>query len=159
MIAFPPCTYITAAGACRMYPSKGIVDQERLSKALEAKAFFMCFYNADCEKIAIENPRPLKIVEMPEESQRIQPWEYAKNKEEYFTKLTYLWLKGLPQLVPIRTEKPTGTIPFVNAGSKTSTGQTRKNVGIKHSAIERSKTFPGIAKAMAEQWAGECKDG
>lgn len=154
IIAFPPCTYLTAAGACRMYPTKGNIDPERFAKAMEAKDFFMAFYTADCDKIAIENPRPLRVVDLPVESQRIQPYEYAEDSSEYFTKMTYLWLKGLPQLTPIRVKKPEGTRPFVNAGTKRATGEPRKMVGCRHSALERSKTFKGVARAMALQWAG-----
>ena len=147
IIAFPPCTYLTGAGACRMYPTKGNIDLARLDKAYEAKAFFMAFYNANCEKICIENPRPLKIVDLPIESQRIQPFEYGHP----YTKLTYLWLKGLPNLSPtnIITEN---VMPFVNAGSKKADGTKRNKAGSKYSAIERSKTFKGIAEAMASQW-------
>ena len=56
IIAFPPCTYMSNAGACRMFPQKGQIDPERYAKAMKAKEFFMAFYNADCERIAIENP-------------------------------------------------------------------------------------------------------
>lgn len=59
IIAFPPCTYMTNAGACRMFPKKGQIDEARFAKAMEAKEFFSAFYNADCERIAIENPVPL----------------------------------------------------------------------------------------------------
>lgn len=149
ILAFPPCTYMTNAGACRMYPKKGIVDEERLKKGMAAKEFFMSIYNCDCPRIAIENPRPLKIIGLPVETQRIQPYEFG----EPYTKLTYLWLKGLPKLKP--TKIITENIkPFVNAGSFSSNGQRRKKTGVKYSSIERSKTFPGIAKAMAEQWGG-----
>lgn len=94
IIAFPPCTYMTAASACRMYPTKGNIDMERYAKSQEAKKFFMAMYNADCDRIAVENPKPLSVVGLPEESQKIQPWEFALDESEYFTKLTYLWLRG-----------------------------------------------------------------
>ena len=149
IIAFPPCTYMTNAGACRMYPKKGIINEERLALALEAKAFFLSILNADCPKIAIENPRPLKIVGLPKETQRIQPWMFG----EAYTKMTYLWLKGLPPL-QATTIVTDNVQPFVNAGSKDAKGNYRKKRGCKHSAVERSKTFKGVAKAMAEQWAG-----
>lgn len=158
IIAFPPCTFMTAASACRMYPKKGVLDPERYEKAQKAKIFFYAFLNADCDKIAIENPKPLKVVGLPPESQRIQPWQFARDIRDFFTKLTYLWLKGLPTLAPIRTEKPEGTLPFVNAGSKKANGESRDMTGRASSAIERSKTFPGIARAMAEQWAGLTED-
>ncbi len=150
IIAFPPCTYMSNAGACRMYPTKGNIDNERLKKAVEAKQFFMEFLNANCDKVCVENPRPLKIVELPKETQRIQPYQFGHP----FTKMTYLWLKGLPELK--ETEVIIDNIkPFVNAGSKSSNGEKRKKLGCKFSAKDRSKTFPGIAKAMAEQWGKE----
>lgn len=152
IIAHPPCTYLTAAGACRMYPTKGNIDVDRLSKALNACMFFYKILFADCDKICIENPRPLKVIPLIEESQKIQPWQFALNEDEFYTKLTYLWLKGLPELKPLRYEKPTTTMPFVNAGCKKSNGEYRKKQGCKFSAKDRSKTFPGIAKAMAKQW-------
>ena len=72
IIAFPPCTYMTNAGAVRMRVG-GVLQAERYAKAMEAKAFFMQFLNADCPRIAIENPTPMKIVGLPEYSQAIQP--------------------------------------------------------------------------------------
>lgn len=146
ILAFPPCTYMTNASACRMYPTKGVVSQERLELGLQAKEFFNLFYNANCDKICIENPRPLKIIGLPKESQRIQPYEYGHP----YSKLTYLWLKGLPNLIPTKIIET--YTPFVNAGSFTSNGSRRNKTGITYSALERSKTFEGIAKAMAEQW-------
>lgn len=95
IIAFPPCTYMSNAGACRMFPQKGQIDKERFAKAMDAKKFFMAFYNADCERIAIENPVPLSVVGLPEKSQVIQPYEFGHP----YTKKTYLWLRGgLPHL-------------------------------------------------------------
>lgn len=150
IIAFPPCTYMTNASACRMYPKKGVIDLERYEKGMKAKEFFMRFLNADCDRIAIENPRPLKVIELPKENQRIQPYMFG----DAFTKMTYLWLKNLPELTETNNVKDIA-VPFVNAGSKTSNGERRKKQGVKFSAKDRSKTFEGIAKAMAEQWT--CK--
>lgn len=111
LIAHPPCTFMSNAGACRMYPRKGQIDEARLAKAMEAKEFFMRFYNADCDRIAIENPMPMKVVGLPKESQRIQPYEYG----EPWSKKTYLWLKGLPLLVP--TDILSQWKPFVPSGT------------------------------------------
>lgn len=86
IIAHPPCTYLSNAGACRMYPKAGEIDPERYKKAMAAKEFFMSFYNADCEKICIENPIPLKVVELPPKTQSIQPYEYG---HPYTKKHTY----------------------------------------------------------------------
>ena len=147
IIAFPPCTYMTTASACRMYPQKGIIDKERYKKMIDAREFFMAIYNSDCEKIAIENPTPLKICNLPKCTQVIQPYMFG----EPYSKRTCLWLKGLPMLRPTKIlDKYTS---FVNAGSKDSKGNKRKNIGVAFSAIERSKTFLGIAKAMADQWS------
>lgn len=66
IIAFPPCTYLSNAGACRLYPTKGQVNVTRLLQGFDAKAFFMMFYTADCPKIAIENPVSSKIFHMPQ---------------------------------------------------------------------------------------------
>lgn len=155
IIAFPPCTYMTNASACRMYPTKGNINYERLFNGLKAADFFNKIFSADCDKIAIENPRPLKIIPIPKETQRIQPYEYAVDEKEFFTKLTYLWLKGLDKLTPIRTEKPIDTVPYVNAGCKDDNGNPRKKQGCKFNQKDRSKTFQGIAKAMASQWSGK----
>lgn len=73
LIAFPPCTYMSNAGACRMFPQKGQLNEERFAKAMQAKQFFMAFYNANCDKISIENPVPMKIIGLPPRSQIIQP--------------------------------------------------------------------------------------
>ena len=153
IIAFPPCTYMSNAGACRMFPKKGQIDKERFAKAMEAKAFFMAFYNADCPRIAIENPVPLSVVGLPEKTQVIQPYEYGHK----FTKKTYLWLKGLPKLTPTNIVEPLG--PYVCGNSEIWKKQAEKGVvyGKEKSAKHRSKTLPGIAKAMAEQWAGEVR--
>jgi hypothetical protein len=77
MIAHPPCTYMSNAGACRMYPTKGVIDPARLELALEAKEFFMQLLNADIPKICVENPKPLNVVGLPKESQIIQPYMFG----------------------------------------------------------------------------------
>lgn len=149
LIAHPPCTYMSNAGACRMYPTKGVVNAERFEKALLAKSFFMKFYNADCPRICIENPMPMKIVGLPQETQRIQPYQFG----EPWSKKTYLWIKGLPELKP--TNIITDFKPFIPSGTGRKLGGD--SYGAKNCAHEskaRSKTFPGIAQAMAEQWGG-----
>ena len=112
LIAHPPCTYLTNASAVRMRV-KGEIVPERYEKAMEAKEFFMQFYNANCDKICVENPTPLKLVNLPPYTQAIQPWQFGHP----YTKRTCLWLKGLPPLVP--TEIITdGITPYVNGGIK-----------------------------------------
>lgn len=108
----------------------------------------MRFFNADCDKIAIENPIPSKIFALPQYTQIIQPHEHGHP----FTKKTCLWLKGLPEIVPTDMVKPIG--PYVCGNSEIWKKQAQKGVvyGREKSAVHRSKTFPGIAKAMADQW-------
>ena len=146
IIAFPPCTYMTNAGAVRMRVG-GDIQPERLERAMQAKELFLKFYNADCPRIAIENPVPMKIVDLPPYSQLIQPYQFGHE----YSKKTCLWLKGLPPL--FSTEVVWDHLPYVGAGSKDSHGNPRKFVGRKErDSKNRSKTFTGIAQAMAEQW-------
>lgn len=148
IIAFPPCTYLTNAGARHLWKNHEL-NQERYEKGLEAKEFFMMFYNADCERIAIENPTASRIYELPEKSQVIQPYMFGHP----FTKRTQLWLKGLPPLLPTDLVEPERT--WCPSGSYSGKhGEKHRGVFTKDRAKNRSKTFPGIAKAMAEQWAG-----
>lgn len=152
IIAHPPCTYLTNAGAVRMRV-KGEIQPERYAKAMEAKSFFMQFYNADCPRIAVENPTPMKIVGLPPYTQAIQPYQFG----HHYSKRTCLWLKGLPKLVP--TEIIDRHEPYVNGGFKDAHGNYLKFQGRKErDQLTRSKTFPGIAKAMAEQWAGRLEE-
>lgn len=149
IIAFPPCTYLTNAGAVRMRV-KGKLVKERYQKAMNAKAFFMQIMNADCEKIAIENPTPMKIVGLPPYTQAIQPYEYGCP----YSKRTCLWMKGLTRLEP--TEILQNHEPYVNGGCKDAHGNYRRFQGRKERDPKtRAKTFPGIAKAMAEQWGAD----
>ncbi len=151
LIAHPPCTYMSNAGAVRLFPKKGLMDVERYKKGLDAKTFFMHFINADCDRICVENPIPSSIFELPKYTQIIQPYEYGHP----YSKKTCLWIKGLPLLEP--TEIVTDNIvSWVSGGSKDNNGNPRKQSGTKfRDSKTRSKTFPGIAKAMAEQWGGK----
>lgn len=146
LIAFPPCTYLTNAGARHLWKNHEL-NQERYEKGLEAKAFFMMFYNADCERIAIENPTPSKIFELPEKTQVIQPWQFGHP----FTKRTQLWLKNLPLLQPTEIVEPERTWCPSGSYSKRH-GEKHRGMFTTDRAKNRSKTFPGIAKAMVEQW-------
>lgn len=154
LIAFPPCTYLSNAGACRLYPKRGQLNMERYEKGLAAKEFFLRFLNADCPRICVENPVSSKVFEMPEHSQEIQPHEYNDDGTHPFTKKTRLWLRGVPLLVPTTPNCiPVG--PYCPSG--TGRKQTDKYGAAKRGedAKNRAKTFPGIAKAMATQWTIE----
>lgn len=148
IIAFPPCTYLSNAGARHLWKNHEL-NQERHKKGLQAKEFFMAIYNADCERIAIENPTPSKIYELPEKSQVIQPYQFGHP----YTKRTQLWLKGLPLLKPIEIVEPIAT--WCPSGSYSHKhGEKHRGMFTTDRAKNRSKTFEGIAKAMAEQWGG-----
>lgn len=149
IIAHPPCTYLTNAGA-RWLHAGGTLNQKRYALGIEAREFFMAFYNADCPKIAVENPVPASVFNLPGYSQVIQPYEFGHP----YSKKTCLWLKGLEPLKP--TQVIEDHVPFISSGTYSKTHDPRyKGASRKGgSAKSRSKTFPGIAKAMAEQWGG-----
>lgn len=149
IIAHPPCTYLCAASAVRLYnKDHSIKDYDRYKKGLEATAFFIKLYYAPCDKIAIENPRPLKCWGLPISTQVIQPFMFG----EPWRKETHLWLKGLPPLMATEIVEPLGL--WVGSTS------ARRQPDIKQKYIlhsnrnpdRRSKSFEGIAKAMAYQW-------
>lgn len=151
IIAHPPCTYLSNAGACRLYPHKGELDKDRYINGLKGKEFFMAFWYYGyygCGSIVIENPIPSSIYELPEPTNRIQPYEFG----EPFSKKTYLWEFGVPHLTP--TEYVDDHRPYVSCGTSRNKGNAEK-AGVSRSGGAqrvRSHTFPGIAKAMAEQW-------
>lgn len=147
LIAHPPCTYLSNAGARWLYAG-GELNAERYRKGLEGKKFFMAMLNADCPRIAVENPIPSSIYDLPQYTQIIQPYQFG----EPWSKKTCLWLNGLEPLQP--TNIVEDYKPYCSSGSYSGThnskykGASRKG----GSAKSRSKTFHGIAKAMAEQW-------
>ena len=156
IIAHPPCTYLSKAGARHMYKvidGEPYINAKRYELMLQGKSFFMKMLNAACNYIAVENPTPLKICDLPHPSQVIQPYEYGHP----YSKRTLLWLKNLPPLQPTEvlteysTYLPSNTSMFANGhgGGK----------GIAHDPKDRSRTFSGIAKAMAEQWGKYVESG
>lgn len=148
LIAHPPCTFLSNAGACRLYPRKGELNQERYLQGLEAKEFFLKFLNADCDRIAVENPMPSNVFELPEKSQVIQPYQFG----DPYSKKTYLWLKGIDPLKP--TNVLTEHKPYVSCGTSANKGNKDK-AGVSRAGGDkkvRSTFFKGIADAMAEQW-------
>ena len=149
IIAFPPCTYLTVTGNrwfnVERYGEKAI---KRYKDRENAIYFFMAFANSDCEKIAIENPVGVMSSEWRKPDQIINPWQFGDS----FEKKTCLWLKGLPKLIPTN-------IVEIPPRKKFDSGKTMPawyaevwHLPKEERAKLRSKTFPGIAKAMAEQW-------
>ena len=130
MIAHPPCTYICNSGVRWLHSRPG-----RWELLNEAKIFFNLFLNSDIEKIAIENPIPHKYAELPKYTQIIQPWQFGHGE----TKKTCLWLKNLPLLAP--SDIVDGRFDRIHRMSPS-----------KHRSQDRSRTYQGIADAMADQW-------
>lgn len=157
IIAFPPCTHLAGSGA-RHFERKRNDGRQR-----EGIEFFGHFLEADCERVAIENPVgiisgeyiPKYFPDLAEKynlpkkpDQKIQPYEYGHP----YTKTTCLWLKNLPKLRPTKIIKRPAE-GWVNQ-SFTPDGRYGGFASNFNDSTTRSKTFPGIAKAMAEQWAG-----
>ena len=138
MIAHPPCTYLSNAGARFLYP-KGQLNKDRLKLGLEGKNFFMALHNANINKICVENPIPSKIFELPKYSQIIQPYEHGHPIQ----KRTCLWLKNLPKLQ---------TTNIVDIRQSTKIPGNWFNKGGKERQKNRARFFEGIASAMANQW-------
>lgn len=147
MIAHPPCTYLSRAGA-RWLHGGGKINQERYEQGLNGKDFFLKLMNAPIKQICLENPTPLKIYKLPKHTQAIQPFEFG----EPYSKRTLLWMKNLPPLKPTKIIKDYKPFLPSNTGGK-KLGQ-KYSFGIARNATESSRTFEGIANAMAKQWGG-----
>ena len=166
LIAFPPCTHLAVSGAAWF---AGKREDGRQRWGVE---FFCHFLTADCDRISIENPVGImsgdyvkqwfpdlaEKYDLPRKpTQIIHPWMFGDN----FSKSTCLWLKGLDPLVPLVTEQP--PLEYFEWTDKKTGKQKRQpkwymdalRLPPEERAKVRSKTFPGIAKAMADQWAGE----
>lgn len=155
LICHPPCTYLSNAGARHLWKGHRL-NEERYAKGLEAKAFFMEFLNADCEHIVVENPIPSKVYELPPYTQAIQPFDFY-GKDHPYSKKTYLWLKNVPKLEAVEPVKPVAT--WCPSGSYSHRhGEQHRGMFTTDRAKNRAKTFPGIARAMAEQWGGDIRE-
>lgn len=135
IIAFPPCTHLAVSGA------RHFAEKRKDGRQQQGIDFFMEFTECNCPKIAIENPVGIMSTLYRKPDQIIQPWQFGHGE----TKATCLWLRGLPKLAPTNIvegrEQRVWKMPKTPERSKL-----------------RSKTYPGIAKAMAEQWAGSITD-
>lgn len=149
IIAFPPCTYLTVTGNrwfnVERYGEKAIQRMKDREKAIE---FFMFFANADCERIAIENPIGCMSTAYRKPNQIIHPYMFGDAER----KATCLWLKGLPELVPTNIVEPKVIVYKNGKGTDSPWHVNTMSLPPKERAKMRSKTFPGIAKAMATQW-------
>lgn len=146
IIAFPPCTYLTVTGNKWFKPEYADRFPTRQQYRENAITFFMAFANCDCSRIAIENPVGIMSTKWRKPDQIIQPWMFG----DAYEKKTCLWLKGLPTL---EATKIVNAPPRMQLKSgKTMPDWYARPTHSKERQIMRSKTFPGIARAMAEQW-------
>ena len=149
IIAFPPCTYLTVTGNrwfnVERYGEKAI---QRQKDREEAKKFFMDFANADSDKIAIENPVGIMSSAWRKADQIVNPYEFG----DPFEKKTCLWLKGLPELKPTNIVEKPPRKHFESGKSMPAWYAEAWHLPKEERAKLRSKTFPGIARAMAEAW-------
>ncbi len=151
LIAHPPCTYLTVSGNrwfnIEKYGDKAI---ERLYLREEAAKFFMEFINAKCAHICVENPVGYMNTHYRKPDQIIQPFEYGDPER----KTTCLWIKGLPKLQPTNIIDPNITDSSTGHSGYSSWHMDMQFIGKdkKERSKMRSKTFPGIAKAIAQQW-------
>ena len=147
LIAHPPCTYLTFAGNKWFKQEYKDRFPNREREREDAIAFFMKFGNADCDRIAIENPVCIMSSRWRKPDQYIEPFFFGEPEK----KKTGLWLKGLPLLKPTNIVEP--IIVHCDSGANEPRWhmETMKLPKEERSRA-RSKTFPGIAKAMAEQW-------
>ena len=142
IIAFPPCTHLAVSGAA------WFKQKQKDGRQQQGIDFFMLIANSNCEKIAIENPVGIMSSKWRKPDQIIQPYQFGDS----FSKKTCLWLKGLPKLIPTKTVEKGETVKFSSGKSMPKWYSDAFKLSPKERAKVRSKTFPGIAKAMASQW-------
>jgi len=150
IISFPPCTYLTVTGNrwfnVERYGDKAL---ERLKHKEEAIKFFKLFADADCDFIAIENPIGTMSSEWRKPDQIINPYQFG----DPFEKKTCLWLKGLPKLKPTNIVEPPKRTEYKSGKTMPSWYAEAFKLPKEERSKVRSKTFPGIAEAMAKQWS------
>ena len=151
IIAHPPCTYLTNAGNKWFKPEYQERFPDREQKREDAVSFFMAFWNADCPRVAIENPQGIMSSRFRKPDQYIEPYMFGDSEK----KKTGLWLRGLPALAPTNVVEPI-IIECASGAREPRWHMESMHLPPKERSKVRSKTFPGIARAMAEQWGGIC---
>jgi hypothetical protein len=154
MIAHPPCTYLAVSGARWMYNKDGSINQERYDNQQEALEFVQKLMDAPINKIAIENPISVISSHIRKPDQIVHPYMFGDKA----SKSTCLWLKNLPKLVPTDVVEKGEFIEWVDKSGKKKRQakwffdalKQAKTPGERRTL--RSKTFPGMAKAIADQW-------
>ena len=149
LVAHPPCTYLTVTGNrwfnVERYGEKAI---QRAKDREEAVEFFMVFANADCDHICIENPVGIMSTRWRKADQIIQPWMFGDAAE----KKTCLWLKGLSPLIPTNVVTPPPRKEFASGNTMPAWYSDAWHLPKEERSRLRSKTFPGIAEAIADQF-------
>jgi hypothetical protein len=147
VIAHPPCTYLSVASNCQLKLGLPLEEQPRELGILYGVLFFLDCLDANTDRVCVENPLPNKFGKrlLPHFTQIIHPWQYGHQ----VTKRTCLWLRGLPSLIPTNIVEPTHRL--VTKSYTEQKGLMPTLPGVKD-ANDRSRTFIGIANAMAEQW-------
>lgn len=141
LICHPPCTYLSNAGNRSLYTRSGDIVLDRYYKGLAAAKFFRYFLDfPHCDKICVENPLPNGLFGLPPYTQIINPYDFG----DPYAKRTCLWLKGLPPLFP-------SELAYYESNDRPGSWLHKRVKGVPRSVI-RSRTFPGIARAMAQQW-------
>jgi hypothetical protein len=155
MIAHPPCTYLAVSGARWMYNKDGSVNKERLTNQRKALNFVQKLLDAPIEKIALENPVSVISTQIKKPDQIIQPFEYGHSE----AKKTCLWLKNLPKLKPTKIVNKGEFVEWIDKNGKKKR-QAKWYLDVLSKAKTkaerqklRSKTYQGIADAMAQQWS------
>lgn len=151
IIAHPPCTYLTNAGNKWFKLEYQERFPDRKQKREDAVSFFMAFWNADCPRVAIENPQGIMSSRFRQPDQYIEPYMFGDSEK----KKTGLWLRGLPALAPTNVVEPI-IIECASGAREPRWHMETMHLPPKERSKARSKTFPGIARAMAEQWGGIC---
>lgn len=126
---------------------------DREQKREDAVSFFMAFWNADCPRVAIENPQGIMSSRFRKPDQYIEPYMFGDSEK----KKTGLWLRGLPALAPTNVVEPI-IIECASGAREPRWHMETMHLPPKERSKARSKTFPGIARAMAEQWGGICDE-
>ena len=142
IIAFPPCTHLASSGAAWFETKRADGRQQA------AVDFFMALAASDCEKIAIENPVGIMSSQWRKPDQVIQPYQFG----DPYSKRTCLWLKGLPKLIPTNVVDPGEFITYESGRKMPKWYADAWKMSSEQRSKARSKTFPGIAQAMADQW-------
>lgn len=149
IIAHPPCTYLSSVGnrwfSVERYGQKALDRMKDREKAVE---FFMAFINANCDKIAVENPVGIMSTRYRKPDQIIQPWMFG----DPYEKKTCLWLKGLPLLKETNPVEPEPRKVYANGKTMPKWFDDCRFLPADERSKIRSKTFPGIANAFASQW-------